>query len=307
MTSIALDAYSVMVREKRGTEPLTLGMFKEKEALRDVVREILAAYEDRHEDFPGYKKCLKAKEISTSGSLISGRLWAGPYGTRSPLVDASTGETNYEQQSTDARLEPFFFIFFLPKNYKQGILLSQRTGLGGVKTLLYQLISREFRKSHPEYVLTMLPMMPQQAIEALMKKSQLAEIRFIQSEISSDVAEKFNENKQPQDGEMEIILRPKRKGYLNMGGLLGLFSGQRKASDFLTMEDFEPDNVKAEIILASGRRRVIDFGQPERIRASFDITRDIVLGEDSHPELGSISQVGEELVVEIAAQMGITE
>jgi len=265
---------------------------------------LLAAAKGRHDNLVVHKKCRQIEDATVAGKYVHGRLWAGPYGTNNPLVDSVSGAPAYEQKTTDARMEPFFFLFYLPDEFKKGILLAQRTGLSGVKTLLADLVTKDFKVLYPDYRLDVFPLMPEQAIQALLQKSRLSEIRFIKSEIPSDYAEKFNKNNQAQDGEMEVILRPRRKGYLNPGALMDIFSRKKTANDFLEMEDFEPDNIKAEIE-SNGRRRIIDFGHPDRFRASFEITDDIALGMDNHPTLDSLLEVAKELSSDIAEKMKI--
>lgn len=304
MVAIGLDAYSIAVKQLRDKEAKLLGSFHQKNSLADAFQTILKNAQNYHHHLKLHGKVVTFDQVGRSGDSVTGLACSGDYGFSNNLIDITDGKTTYKKRKTDASMVPFFFEWYLPARHRKGILLSQRIGQSGVRTALTTIISGEFEQAFPGYRLEIKPLMPQAAIKALLKKATLHEVRFIQAIIPSDIADRFNGTKKAQEGELEFILRPKRKGYLNAGVLLEYLSGSRVISDLIEIESFEPDNVKAEISI-DNRRRVIDFGKLGRLRASFDISGDIVVGADGYGTLASLKSASSTLVEDLAAQLKI--
>jgi hypothetical protein len=304
MAANGLDAYSISVRQMRDKEAKLLGSFHQKNSLADALFNILKGAQAFHHHLALYGKCVTFDHVSRSGESITGLACAGDYGYSNTLIDISDGKTTYKKRKTDASMIPFFFEWYLPARHRKGILLCQRIGQSGVRTVLTTIVSGEFEQAFPGYKIEIRPVMPEAAIKALLKKAVLHEVRFIQDIIPSDIADRFNGTKTAQEGELEFILRPKRKGYLNSGVLLDYLSGKKAIGDLIEIESFEPDNVKAEISI-DNRRRVIDFGQLARLRASFDISDEINVGADGYGTLASLKSASAALVDELAGQMKI--
>jgi len=146
--------------------------------------------------------------------------------------------------------------------------------------------------------------MPEAAIRALLKKATLHEVRFVKSVIPSDIADRFNGTGTAQEGELEFIIRPRRRGYLKSDIILDFLNGKRPVGELIEIRSFVPDNVKVEIGL-EGKRRVIDFGKLGRLRASFDISADIRFGPDGYATLSSLRSASADLVQDLAEQLKI--
>jgi hypothetical protein len=243
MSANGLDAYAVSVRQLRDKETKLLGSFHEKDSLADAIFDILKKAQGYHHHLALYGKAVTFAGDSRSGDSISGLANSGEYGYSNKLIDISDGKTTYRKKKTDASLIPFFFEWYLPARHLKGILLSQRIGQSGVRTILTTIVSAEFEQAFPGYKIEIRPLMPEAAIKALLKKAVLHEVRFVQDIIPSDIADRFNGTNTAQEGELEFILRPKRKGYLNSGALLDILSGKKSVGDLIEMDSFKPNNV----------------------------------------------------------------
>jgi hypothetical protein len=304
MSANGLDAYSVTVRQLRDKEEKLLGSFHKTSNFAEVIFNILKTAEGYHHHLKLYGKCVTFASVSKSGHSITGLAQAGDYGYSNRLINIDSGKTTYKKKQSDASLIPFFFEWYLPPRQRKGILLSQRIGQSGVRTALTAIVSGEFEKLFPGYKIDIVPLMPEAAIKALLKKAVLHEVRFVQNIIPSDIADRFNGTKTAQDGELEFVIRPKRKGYLNSGALLDYLSGKKTVGDLVEIESFKPDNVKAEISI-DNRRRVINFGELGRLRATFDISGDMNVGADGYASLASLKSASAVLVEDLAAQLKI--
>jgi hypothetical protein len=304
MLANGLDAYAITVRQTRDKAPKLLGSFDGEKSLLDVIYGILKKAEPYHHQVTVHRKCVTFENIKKNGDSITGLAYAGEYGFGNNLIDISSGKTTYKKKQTDASMIPFFFEWYLPARHRKGILLSQRIGQSGVRTLLEAIVSPEFDAVADGYLLGINPVMPEAAIKALLKKATLHEVRFVQSMIPSDIADRFNGTNSAQEGEVEFIIRPRRKGYLKPGAIIDFLSGKKTVGDLIEIQSFTPDNVKVEIGL-EGRRRVIDFGKLGRLRSSFDISADIKLGPDGYGTLTSLRSASADLVQDLAEQLKI--
>lgn len=304
MTANGFNAYSISIRQLRDKETKLLGSFHEKNDLADTLHDILRVAQNYHHTLALFGRCVTFGSVSRSNDSVSGFAFAGDYGTSNRLIDVTNGKTTYRKKQTDASMVPFFFQWYLPSRHRKGILLSQRIGQSGVRGVLTTIVASELEQRFPGYKLEVQPLMPEAAIKALLKKSTVHEVRFIQNIIPSDIADRFNGTKTAQDGELEVVLRPKRKGYLNSGALLDILSGKKNVGELIEVRSFEPDNIKAEIS-TEGRRRIINFGQLGRLRATFDISGDVNVGSDGYASLKSLKTAAQSLIEDLAIQMKI--
>lgn len=163
-------------------------------------------------------------------------------------------------------------------------------------------ISQMFETHYPDYTIDLKPLMPKQAIDALVKRGKLNAVRFVQNVIPSDIADRFNGNRKTQEGEVEIVIRPKKNGFLNMRKIFQVYDKTKNLSDIISVENFSPDNMKLEIEI-DGRKRVVDFGNLARVRSSFDVTSDIESDNDGYPTFESMKSSSEALIKTLAKSL----
>lgn len=303
MYQISLEAYSVSLRyrNKRNSQ-LTFEKFDGTNNLWDVIANILRAYKV-YRDVPVLQKCICIDSLIKYDHRVRGLVRIGDYGFRTQIVNASTQSKSYDMTEKDAMLHPFFFDFHFPENSQKGILLIQRTGVSGIKGLLESIIDADFKKLYQEYIIDIRPLMPAQAAKKLISSGKISKVRFVQHKIPSDIADRFNGDQKPQEGDLEIVLRPQRKGILRNIPLMEILDGKRGIQELIEMENFEPDNIKVEIDI-EGKRRIIDFGNLGRLKAAFDITDDVAFGDDGFPTFISMSDASKSLLVDLSDKIG---
>jgi hypothetical protein len=144
--------------------------------------------------------------------------------------------------------------------------------------------------------------MPEKALKALLQKSKLASLRFTQDVISADIVERIDGRKQIQEGEVEIAIRPKRNGNLKTNYLVELLNGKKKVTDLIEFEDFEPDNVKAEVDM-NGKKKIINFGKIGNLKASFDVTGEVQIGADGYAKPADLRKAATDLMDTLIGQL----
>jgi hypothetical protein len=307
MRQFCLEAYSVKVRNKGKVQEadLNFSLFDGSKSLFTVVEKILDDRKDELFDSPSTQKCWRLEKVVKSNNALKCLIRSGEYGTSHQLLDKKDGTLKYNQLTSDVPMQPFYIHILLPDDCKCGVMLFQRTGQSGVKTCATEMIMEGFSKTHPNHVILVEPLMPAEALETLMKKSTLTAVKFSRQIIPTDFAEKFNGTRIEQEGEMEIVIRPKGKGLLGTQSLIDLLKGKKQLSDLLTIHDFIPDNLKAEIVF-SGKKRTIDFGNTQKFKASFDISEDIELASDGYPKFDSIDTVATGIAQDLLKKLEVS-
>lgn len=300
MSLVVLDAYSFNIRQRRGRALLPLPQFTKG---ADIVSSLIGYVNDidgQHVDVSGYRRCISAANVVGDKFGVKAHAYVGEYGFGGRLVDASTGTLSYVRKVTDAPMEPYFFEFRLSTGSTKGIFLCERRGQSSAKGALQEYIKVKFRKDFPEFIMDIVPVMPQQAVKALLDKGKLSAVRLVQGVIPSDIADKFNGNSQQQEGEVEVVLRPKRSGVLSMDRISEIFNKTKNLSDLIEIEDFSPDRLKVEVEV-DGRKKTVDFGNLSRVRGSFDISGEIQNGQDGFPTFSSVDTSAGQLMPSLLA------
>jgi hypothetical protein len=178
---------------------------------------------------------------------------------------------------------PYFFDFCIPEAAHRGIVLLQRVGLHGIKTLLKHLIVDRFRGEYDKHILDLNPLVPEEAVREFLERGQVQKVRFIKHGISPDVADKLSGIARQRKGEIEYSIAMHEKGWLRLDSIMDYLEGQRHLRDVYEV-DVEYDNVKIEVEMGD-RQRTLDLGHPDRFKASFDVTRDIAEGRTASQPL----------------------
>jgi hypothetical protein len=295
MKAVSLDAYSLQIRNRRDSKPLLLDKFNNKDSIIGVFASDLGRIKGNFFDSTANQKCISIESIVTNQHSIEGICLIGEYGYGARLVDPKSGQTSYNMKKTDAPLEPFYFEFHVASSSRKGMIICARHGQSGCKSMLTTYIREKFSAKFGGYTMDIMPLMPRQAVDALIARGKLSSVRFIQDIIPSDIADRFNNDNKNQEGEVELVIRPKKTGKINLRNLQEVLLMKRQVKDLVQIQNFDPDNVKLEIEI-DGRKKTIDFGNLGHVRASFDVTHEIAAGQDGYPTFASMNKASKSLI-----------
>ena len=82
-----------------------------------------------------------------------------------------------------------------------------------------------------------------------------------------------------------------------------VFNGRRHIQEMIELRGYEYDNVKVELDVR-GSKRTLDLSDLLKIRAYVDITSDICIQDNGHPEFNSIDAVAQDLMRSLLAELG---
>ena len=198
---------------------------------------------------------------------------------------------------------PFYFLLYLPKRANEGIVLLQRFKQFGIRTIFLQDINQYFSLQYPNLEIEMNPLVPEQLINQYLD-GRIIKLRFIRFNFPEDLADFIynNQNHVEEEGSTEYVVSVKRGGNINLKERFHeVVDGRRNLKDLIEIQkiqNFDYDNVKIEVMIGKNRR-TIDLSHLDRIRAYYDITNDIILGDNGHPDFDSINSIAEQLLKDL--------
>lgn len=229
---------------------------------------------------------LKTVKFEREDRVIHGLMELGKYGYAARGVNVKTEKTSYKRKKNDAEMLPFYFMIYLPKGQESGILLTQRFGHFGLFTSFSKQLKTHFNTSESNSSLLIEPIVTQSLIDQMEKASETKKIRFRKYEISSDIANQYQNTITSENAYVEYSIIAKKGFSFRMKDLLsGSNSNHNK---ILSIENFSYDEALIEVSL-NGKKRTIMAGHPEKIRSYYDIHKDVeISSKTGHPSYDSL-------------------
>ncbi len=234
---ISLAAYIVKVwnHEEKDTE--TVSDFDGEHDLLNFFQDTLSALVQKSARNDVEQQVLRVKKLKKDGRSISGIIETGEYGLESTLLDVDRGVEVYRRKTNEANMFPFYFLVDLPEGVDQGIVLLQRTGMYGIRHLLYGILDTKFDADFPEYRLRLHPIVENEEIEKY-QKGKIETIGFIAFQIPSDITDAFEGGHREVIGHAELVVQARRGKYLPINNRLKqFFSGKKEVSKFLALKE----------------------------------------------------------------------
>lgn len=305
MASFSLGCYTVRVIDKGTAENLPLGGFVRGSDLMTVFHQYLQArvadYSIDHER----QKLWRVLRPHATDSTINGIVETGEYGYTADLYNVDTETVSYQRIGTDAEMMPFYFLTHLPANRNEGVILIQRRSNLGIRTIFLEDFADHFAESYPGFKVEFNPLVPQQLINEYLQNGRLTKIRFIRFGLPSDLSDAYDAGGHVEaEGTAEMVFSPRRGQSIPLlSRLREVFDGRREMQEMIELRGYEYDNVKVELDVR-GSKKTLDLSDLLKIRAYVDITSDIRIEDDGHPEFNSIDAVARDLMGSLLAQLG---
>ncbi len=305
--SISLAIYTIRVRSLRGTENLQLQGFDISCDLLQDLHLFLTNLSTQSSLDTQNQRRLFVKRFIPTDRITKGIIETGEYGYESSIVDIQKDTETYRRKIYEAEMLPFYFNVVLPKNSNEGLICFQRLGQHGIKTSFFTAFSSYFIDSHPNYRIEFNQLVAQQMLTKLISEGFIRKVRLIQFGVPKDIEDLFDEPQKEEAGTTEMVISAKRNGQLPLiPRLKEVLVGQRRVTNFVELEGFDYQRVKVEFVI-NGKHRIVDLSQLDDLNALYDITQDIVIGQNGHPTFESIDRVAQEITNEIYRGIGIKE
>ena len=296
-----LSSYTIRIehkpedREQASKIPyLTLDSFTNETDLFYVLLDYLTTLKDKPIKNDYERTVISVSNLTVKGRKISGVIQSGLYGVRSKLIDIDTNDIVHMRTVNQAEILPFFFLLDIPKDKNEGMLILQRIGAYGIKTILSQFLEKHFLTNYSDFLLSFKPLVPDQVVKQILFDGRVKKIRFIKYAIPTDGIDGFDEGHEEIPRNFEMSISASRLPVLNR--FKALFNGSRKVNNLFEIQDygFDYDTIKVEVEMG-GSRRIVNLGNWEKVRNYVDISTQVKLGNDGYPMLESIEFIALEL------------
>lgn len=305
--SISLALYSIRVRSMYDNVNLPIQGF---DGHNDLLNEFCFFLEDysHHSsiDEHNFKRLIISRYLNTA-RIIKGIVDTGDYGYESSIVDVNNDQETYHRHTNDAEMLPFYYNIILPRNTNEGLIAVQRLGQRGIKTAFHNAFSVFFNHRNPEYRVEFNEIIPDQVLAKLMEDGFIQKVRLIRFGVPKDIEDLYDNAQREQLGTTELVISARRNGNLPLLPRLREFLiGARLVTNIVEIENYEYNEVKIEFVI-NKKHRIINLSELDKINSFYDITEDVVRGENGHPTFESIDAVAESILHDTYVGMGILE
>lgn len=302
----SIRAYSIRVKIPREEEYVSLTAINGRDLL-DIFHDALQALEANFETCieARVQKVFKVEQLQVDGRYISGLLQCGNYGYSSKILDTASNTTTYEKTMEEAETIPLYFLLYIGQG-SHGFAIFQKHGLNGIKGYLSRKLLEAFQASTSSHVLQIAQVLDEDALNELLDQGEIKKIRFINFAPPEDIADAVNEIcTEDEEGEIEIQIRPKRKGRLsNAKRELEKFLGHASTGVFATLGDqYEKLKVEVEI---DGKKRTVNFSNPSDFHMDMDITDEVDMQQGGHPDFDELDDLAKSVVRDLLEKLAGT-
>ena len=305
--TISLACYSVRVRESGSHATLDFSDAKAAPLL-GFFDTYFKARAKANNNNTAAKKVLGVRLATASGQEISGILTTGEYGYETDLLDVKGKKPVYRRSTDQAEMLPFYFHLYIPKTGKCGILILQRFGLFGVRTILTSDLDVHFSSTFPDLTLNIWPQVPDGVLQALLGKGGLKKIILRRETLPADVCDSIDEDFDAEAGKMELVITGREGVTFDtiMKKIRDQINGRVAIplSEVITVNGFQHDKILIEVEIGE-RKQIVDLSNLGKLRAHIDVTKNVKLGADGHPTLPSISAEGQQLLAGLRKTLGV--
>ncbi|MFY9223923.1 MAG: hypothetical protein WAQ98_14730 [Blastocatellia bacterium] len=301
MTTICLATYTLKIKEQDSGKNCILNNFGGSDIF-NVIRNFLNNIQQDWYHNPEDKFIIRLREMFTDQDkrTIKGIIEAGDYGFSSKFRDIESRNFTYNRNPNHAEFTPFYFLLNFPLDRDEGILIFQRFGNKGIKTVFQKGLQTFFSTVQEGYRPNIQDLVPEKALElwGMNGDGKIKKIRYIKYGFDPNLAAFVGQlGHQESEGYKELTIGASRNrflGYFNK--FKETFTEEKPFSQFVSLIGFEPSEVKVEIDF-NGVKRRINLKNANSMRAYFDITDEVKpLGDDGHPVYEKIDGEAEELL-----------
>lgn len=227
--------------------------------------------------------------------LIYGWFQAGHYGTKTDIINISTGDVDFQKAQDNAEIINHFVYFFLPKGFNEGISLLHAYRGNGIKTLFFDLFNKYFSQM-TTLTFQMNALSYDKAFNEWMD-GNAKEIRLTKFTGLNDLTDQI---KKLGHNELELKVLAPRKG--SLGKLKDYFNqGSDQAK---TVEILNPLCAQVKTLVElSGRKRTFTVGHsPSNTICEIEAPEDLEL-VDGNPAFDAIKEWCAEVTAEFSNTM----
>lgn len=304
MITIGIATYSYKIRRKKDKDFLNLGDLGQDISTREFFSDFLKSIKSNHSVNENDNFVLSAGIIQEDGPVIKGILYSGEYGYSADGVNINTKNISYTRTPSDAEIIPFYFLAYLPDTRDTGIIILQRHGNKGIRTVLDKELKSRFSAQFPDHVYDLNQHIPGEVLDYL-EGGELKSIELISYEIPHD---RIDTLKQlgfcKHAGSLSLVFKANRNEFLEKPDWLRRLMKDRRSFSEISSEFQLPEGKIKISINYLGKPRNINLDDLRQVSPYIDATDDLTISSNGHPEFENIDQYCNDLLDRLLNEMG---
>ena len=297
MAKVSLVGYFIKIRKLRTKDYLDLYRFDESNDLFDVFKDYFSTHGAKVsnsqyavEDIPNTdKKTILIERPRDAGPrMLEGVIRIGDYGYKTPIVNRQSKQLSYMRKNEDTELTPLYFLLYVPQkgdipSDDKGIAIFQKFRKNGLKTAFLAHFSSYFEHRFPDYKVEMLPIAPEDIIDAL-NNGVIKEVKLTSYSSPDDVAEYYSTN---DENKGKIVLTFEKGSFQPkfVDKLKKIFSHDLPIKKLIEFEWVPQDEIKV-VVQINGMEKTFTMKEEEgeeEITPGIDISDSVTNGPDGFP------------------------
>jgi len=289
---ISLVPYSLTLTDAGGvSQPLIAG----GRELPAIIERLLSTVPERSQD-----RVFRVELRNCAADVMSGVAIAGESGWEAELIDIQTRDHAYRRRVTDAEALPFYFAIEVRPGADEALVVLQKFGNRGVRTSFIGTLLHEMRRELRPLRVSVDPWFPRHLWEVYLEQGHLREVELTTWQVPSDVGD-YVDSGHTQEEIGPVRLRFQARRSLDLP-LLSWVRRRLQTPGPVSVHGISYDDVKVRVNYR-GSQKTIDLSTLDRTRPSYDITDEIKLGADAHPEFSSIDETARRYLREFREEL----
>lgn len=304
---VKLEVYTFRIRKKRDKENyINLDEFDGGDML-EFFQKYLNSFNVDIVINEQRKKSLKFlsdfTRFNSKDRTISGILESGDYGVDSTILDQHTGAVKFKKNKDDLDVKPFYFFLSLPSRHNKGMVVLQRLGIYGINGIFTQHFAEFFQEKYDDYIVEFNPLISRQLAKEFIDNGLVKEITLRRYDLPDQLEDKLGLTNHKDVARIEIKIIAKSRKNLPFEDRIKRFFENPNAALFdipaLNALGFDGNHTSSVRIKSGSNTRTIDLSDTGQIRPYYDISKEVLLMENNHPEFESIDSVARQLINEL--------
>lgn len=302
--SITITPYALRIRDTTTGDNLRLDALPNNLTLIGLMSDYLTMRTGAKSVDNDSRHALKALSLnSRHHHEIDGIIQGGSFGFEAEIENLDTGDI-FTRTPQDCEYLPFYFSLNTATGQDEAILMLQRFGVFGVKSILETDFRSYVAGRIPDARVSINPIITDEYLEQVIGGT-VKSITCVRFNVPNDVANSLGlDDHDEENATMETTVKAKRDHFLGIPRWMRDIAHDWSAHGrVIEISGIEYNDVKLHIDVG-GKTKSVRLSDLKKVRMSLDVTGSVTMGGDGHPTLSSMRQAVEELLSSIRRAMG---
>jgi hypothetical protein len=235
------------------------------------------------------------------GRARHGLVYYGTYGYSSTIVDPTNNATLYDRDARDVEEIPLYYQFWVPDHGNFGFAALQSFRDRSCVSQVLGELNNEFNSRFQHLRLTSRKVMP--ANDEAYRHAPVKKLILSKKRVPKDRAEILRDLP-PDELNVELAFSVRRNGRFGLYSEVAPQIRQARGGAAFVFDGIEFDEASAMVSIGGSYMKVGIVG-PSNNAGVIDISENVILGQDQHPTLASVSQVTTQIIESFREQYGM--